>query len=118
METQEEKLIGELQKTMVKKQRAIRHLKSLSPALKDGMEPRHAYKEVEAMKSRRAVSRKPYFDGGKGLGSTVGSFSLGYNTQTAGFSKDAGSSTGFQTFTSGFNLTRADQLAAYMVKNE
>ena len=40
----EERMIGELQKTMVKKQEAVSNLKNKSPALQKGMEPRQAYK--------------------------------------------------------------------------
>jgi len=40
----EERMIGELQKTLQKKQAAVDNLQSKSPALKKGMEPRQAYK--------------------------------------------------------------------------
>lgn len=40
----EEKLIGELQKTLQRKNQAVDNLQSKSPALKKGFEPRQAYK--------------------------------------------------------------------------
>ena len=56
------------------------------------MQPRHAYKEVEFQQKKqytRTPTRQRFTE------SAGGSFSFGYNTQTAGFSKTAGSSAGF-----------------------
>jgi hypothetical protein len=43
----EEKMISDLQKTMVKKEAAIGNLKMKSPALQKQMEPRQAYKSKQ-----------------------------------------------------------------------